>query len=162
MNKNTRWLIGIAMMLLLVSCATVPTSPPAKVRISGTYDKPMPEVWAAVVGIVGMNYPIAVLEKDSGLITTNFVTVANGLMTQRRFPMYVQKPQGPMFAVWDALRMKLSVMVTEIDTGKTQVTIKSHYEAFEKNVMKQWIVCDSNGAVESGIFDAIDQTIESN
>lgn len=156
---NTRILTGLVMILTFAGCATVPPPPAAKVKVSGSYDRPAAEVWAAVVGEVGMSYPIAVLEKDSGLITTDFVTVESGVMTQRRFPMYIQKPQGPIFAVWDSLRLKLSVMVTPVSDTQTQVAIKAHYEAFEKNVMKQWVICQSNGAVEAGIFDSIDRAV---
>ncbi|MEK6551874.1 MAG: hypothetical protein AABZ54_00295 [Bacteroidota bacterium] len=45
----------------------------------------------------------------------------------------------------------------KIEPGKTMVTINAHYEAFENNVSKSWIVARSNGSVENKILTGIEQ-----
>jgi len=46
-------------------------------------------------------------------------------------------------------------MVVEVSEGQTQVTIRTHYEAYEDNVSKSWVVCRTNGSMENGILGRI-------
>ena len=66
-------------------------------------------------------------------------------------------PPGGFFATWAGLRMCMRILVVESEPGKTMVTINAHYEAFENNVSKSWIVARSNGSVENKILTGIEQ-----
>jgi len=63
-------------------------------------------------------------------------------------------------ATWNGLRMNMQIMAIEIENGQTNVTIKAHYEAFENNIMKSWIVAQSNGSIENQILRRIMQKIK--
>lgn len=68
-------------------------------------------------------------------------------------------PPGVFLATWNGLRMNMKVMAVENEAGKTQVTINCHYEAFENNVMKTWLVAQSNGSLENAILTKIEQRL---
>jgi hypothetical protein len=100
---------------------------------------------------------VRAVEKDSGLLTTDFVSMPAGY-NNARMNQWVFPPGG-FLATWAGLRMNLSVLVTEPQPGKTQVSVRTHYEAFENNVSKSWVVCQSNGSLENGILTRISQQL---
>lgn len=108
-----------------------------------------------LVAEVGLNYPVQAIEKDSGLLTTQFVQmpVGFGNMGSERYIL----PPGCFLCTWAGLRMSMRAMAVESEPGKTLVTINTHYEAFEDNVSKSWIVVQSNGAVENQILTSVEQ-----
>ena len=65
-------------------------------------------------------------------------------------------PPGGFLATWAGLRMSMRIMAIEAEPGETMVTINTHYEAFEDNVSKSWLVARSNGAVENRILTSIE------
>lgn len=152
---TTYLILGIASILILSGCATTPERGPAVplLRTAATFDATVDQVWPLVVAEIGLSYPIAVVEKDSGLITTDFVLMDAGY-NNRFMTDWVRSPGG-FLAVWDGLRMKMNVMVVEVGAGQTRVSIRAHFEAYEDNARKTWVVCTSIGAVESGILDRI-------
>ena len=140
---------------LLCGCATSPVA--EKLPTSQIYAAPKDKVWPLVVSEVGLQYPVKAIEKESGLLTTDFVNLDagydNGEMGRWVFP------PREFLATWNGLRVTLSVLVVELEPGKTQVSIQTHYEAFENNVQHAWIVCDSNGSLENGILTQIAQKL---
>ena len=48
--------------------------------------------------------------------------------------------------------MKMSIRVIEPEPGKTTITIRAFYEAYEDNVSHSWIVCETNGSLEHQIL----------
>lgn len=143
--------------LLIAGCATpAPSGPPLPPpRERAIISAPKDKVWPVLVAEIAGNYPVQVIEKDSGLITTQFVSLPAGYnnMSATR---WIFKPGG-FLATWAGLRMNMQVMVVELEPGRTQVTIRTHYEAFENNVQKAWIVAESNGSVENSILGKLER-----
>ena len=147
----------LSLIVLMVGCATVPRSPLQAQRTAVVMIAPKDKVWPLLVAEVGMNYPVQAIEKDSGLLTTQFVQMPVGFnnMGMERYIF----PPGGFLATWSGLRMSMQIMAIESEPGKTVVTINTHYEAFENNVSKSWIVARSNGAVENQILTSIEQKL---
>jgi hypothetical protein len=139
-----------AIPLLLTGCVT----PQQVVQpTSRVFSAPKEKVWPAIVSEIGLDYPVKAVEKDSGLITTEFVSVPAGYNNEGMSQWVL--PPGGFLSTWDGLRVTLSAVVEEVEPGKTQVNLRAHYEAFESNVSKSWIICQSNGNLENQIFDKI-------
>ena len=68
----------LAAMVLMVGCATVPRAPLQTQRTSAVIPAPKDKVWPLLVAEVGLNYPVQVIENNSGLITTQFVQTERG------------------------------------------------------------------------------------
>jgi hypothetical protein len=139
---------------LLVGCATTqPVAQQPDLPTSPTFDAPKDAVWTALVQEVGLRFPVKAVEKESGLLTTDFVSMPAGFnnMNAGRWV----HPPGGFLATWNGLRMSMSVLVTEPQPGKTSVNIRTHYEAFENNVSHSWVVCQSNGGLEHEILSNI-------
>ena len=157
MKKYTGMIVLLIFVFLFSGCATIPKTPQVALPVSMVYEASKDKVWPLLVAEVGLNYPVAAVEKESGLLTTDFVSMPAGFNNQN-MTKWVFQPRG-FLATWNGLRMKMNIMVVEIEAGKTKVTIKTHYEAFESNVSKSWIVCRTNGTVESAILSHIKEQL---
>lgn len=102
-------MLAAIMILSLVGCATAPKQ--HVITNSFDYERDFDTVWTAVVEVFAeMNYPIDNMEKDSGLITTDWLSLAGtgnddycdcgglGLTTedarQGKFNVFVKKGSG--------------------------------------------------------------------
>lgn len=152
-------ILPILFSALLLGCATQNMAPRQSLPTTQTYDAPKNTVWPLLVSEVGLKYPVRAVEKESGLLTTDFVLLPagynNAQMGRWGFP------PGGFLATWAGLRMQMSVLVTEPEPGKTHIVIRTHYEAFENNVSKSWVVCESNGGLENEILTRIAQQLPS-
>lgn len=157
MKKNGFVFAILVIMVLTVGCATVPKVPLHSQRTSAVILAPKDKVWPLIVQEVGLNYPVQAIEKESGLLTTQFVQMPVGF-NNSGMERYVFPPGG-FLATWAGLRMNMRIMAIESEPGKTMVTINAHYEAFESNVSKSWIVARSNGSVENQILTSIEQKL---
>lgn len=153
-----------SIVLLLVStlsalgfagCAT-PVAVPTQ-RTSAVIAAPKEKVWPLLVAEVGLKYPVQSVEKDSGLLTTDFVQVPAGLYN-RDSSQWVNPPKV-LLGVWNGLRMRMSVLSIEQEPGKTTVKINCHWEALETNVVKSWVIAETNGALENGILTRIEKQL---
>ena len=157
MRKNGLLFALLVTMVLIVACATIPKAPLQAQRTSAVILAPKDKVWPLLVSEVGLNYPVQVIEKESGLLTTQFIQMPVGFNN-----MYMERyvfPPGGFLATWAGLRMNMRIMAIETEPGKTMVTVNAHYEAFENNVSKSWIVVRSNGTVENQILTGIEQKL---
>lgn len=157
MKKMAFLFVIFTITVLMFGCATMPKSPLQAQRTSAVILAPKDKVWPLLVAEVGLNYPVQAIEKESGLITTQFVQMPVGL-NNSGMERYVFPPGG-FFATWAGLRMNMRIMAIESEPGKTMITINAHYEAFENNVSKSWIVAHSNGSVENQILTSIEQKL---
>lgn len=146
--KTTFCLIGMA--ALLCGCATPPQAP---LPTSMVYPASKNTVWPLLVSQIGLDYPVKAVEKDSGLLTTEFVNIPCGY-GNADMALWANAP-SVFLGTWDGLRMTLNAVAVESEPGKTQVTIRAHYEAFESNISKSWMVCESNGHLENQILTKI-------
>jgi hypothetical protein len=144
---------------ILSGCMTVTKYEKDVLPTARTFDVPKDKVWTLVVSEVGTKYPVRSIEKDSGLLTTDSVAVRAGTMNSE-MGKWVMPPtiKQPM-AIWDGLKVSLSVLVTEPQPGKTHVNIRSHYEAYFQQG-KQWFVCESNGRLEDSILNRIESQLQ--
>jgi len=148
--------LGLAMLTLFPGCETIDTATaatPAK-RTSATLQGPKEKVWPLLVSEIGLEYPVRAIEKDSGLITTDWVNLPAGFnnMSAAKWTM----PRSGFMATWNGLRMNMKIMAVEAEPGKTQVSVNCHYEAFEDNVQHAWVVQDTNGSLENSILTRIE------
>lgn len=153
---------AIAILLLvavsLVGCATTqPDAPRQTLPASQTFDSSKDAVWTALVAEVGQRFPVKAVEKESGLLTTDFVSMPAGF-NNRNAGQWIHPPGG-FLATWDGLRMRMSVLVTEPAPGKTNVAIRTHYESFENNVSKSWVVSETNGGLEHSILRSVASSV---
>lgn len=155
MRKRAFLSVLFAAMVLITGCATLPREPLRAQRTSAVILAPKDKVWPVLVAEVGLNCPVQAIEKESGLITTQFIQMPVGF-NNIGMERYVFPP-GNFFATWAGLRMCMRILVVESEPGKTKVTINAHYEAFENNVSKSWMVARSNGSVENKILTGIEQ-----
>lgn len=142
--------------LLAAGCVTAPQQS-QPLPTEHTFDAPKSAVWPLIVSEIGLKYPVRAVEKDSGLLTTDFVSMPAGF-NNANMGHWVFSPGG-FLATWAGLRMNMSVLVTEPEAGKTHVVIRTHYEAFENNVSHSWIVCQSNGSLENEVFMRIGEQL---
>ena len=152
-------ILPILFSALLLGCATQNMAPRQSLPTTQTYDAPKNTVWPLLVSEVGLKYPVRAVEKESGLLTTDFVLLPAGY-NNAQMGRWVFPPGG-FLATWAGLRMQMSVLVTEPEPGKTHIIIRTHYEAFENNVSKSWVVCESNGGLENEILTRIAQQLPS-
>lgn len=157
MKKKAFAFVIFAAMVLMVGCATVPKASLQAQRTSAVILASKDKVWPLLVAEVGLNYPVQAIEKESGLLTTQFVQMPVGF-NNSGMERYIFPPGG-FLATWAGLRMNMRIMAIESEPGKTMVTINAHYEAFENNVSKSWIVARSNGSVENQILTSIEQKL---
>ncbi len=142
----------LASLVLATGCAT--PQPPQAIQTTERFSATKDQVWHLVLSEIGLNYPVSSIEKDSGLITTDFVSLPAG-MYNSEMGRWVQKPNAGMFATFNGLRMKMNILVSETTPATTTVTVRAHFEAYENNVHKQWIACPSNGTIEIELFTLI-------
>jgi hypothetical protein len=157
MKKKAFVFVIFATMVLMIGCATVPRAPLQAQRTSAVILAPKDKVWPLLVAEVGLNYPVQAIEKESGLLTTQFVQMPVGF-NNSGMEQYVFPPGG-FLATWAGLRMNMRIMAIESEPSNTMVTINAHYEAFENNVSKSWIVARSNGSVENQILTSVEQKL---
>lgn len=141
-------------VVAFVGCATVPVQQTAVVN-SFVIDKPFAKVWgAAVATFAEKSLPVKTIEKDSGLITTDFVVFADGYYADDQIKSVSRRP-SVLMGCWNRGRYSVSYYATAIDDNRTKISITPHIEAFEYNVTKSWHVCRSAGVIEKELYDAI-------
>lgn len=156
MKSPSLVLLSTLSVLWLAGCATPAPTAPAQ-RTTAVISAPKEKVWPLIVAEVGLKYPVKSVEKDSGLLTTDFVSLQAGLYN-RDASQWVNPPKV-LLGVWNGLRMRMSVLTIEPEPGKTTVTINCHFEARETNVVKDWVIAETNGAIENGILTRIEKQL---
>jgi len=118
------------------------------------FDAPLDKVWTATVGaITDSDYnSIENIEKDSGLITTGYVSF-RGIGDQ-----IANKPKISL-GTWSQGRYRLNILIVEYGENKAKVTVKSIIEGFEDNVTGSWHLCHSKGVLEENIFNEIGERL---
>ena len=141
----------------VTGCVTPPPPPAHPIVTSRVFQGVRGNVWQGLVETVALKYPVKAIEKESGLLTTDFVALPAGY-NNSAMRKWVNPP-SVFLGTWAGLRMNLSILVTEPTPGKVSVNVQTHYEALENNVLKSWVVCQSNGSLENQILDEIGQKL---
>lgn len=151
--------LPVLAITLGLGCATQNVAVRPAIPTALTFNAPKSAVWPLLISEVALKYPVKAVEKDSGLLTTDFVSMPAGFGNMH-MDRWVFPPRS-FLPVWNGLRMNLTALATEPEPGKTRLLIRTHYEAFESNVLKSWIVCESNNSLENEILTQIAQLLSS-
>lgn len=136
-------------LLMLSGCTTMPiNSSPAKQE--EVFNLSFDDVWKQVVEVLSdENYPIESIEKDSGLITTEFISTG-GDQIQR-----IARLEKGMFFAWTTGSYKLNIFVVSIDDSHTRVKINPYIKAYNY-ILESWKQrASSTGLIERSIFRRI-------
>lgn len=148
------YLLVVLLLVIFTGCATTQMVRPT-IQDTDAIQAPFDKVWGAVVATLAeMALPIEAIEKESGLVTTKFVTFASGILAQNEIDRIAQRP-SVFLGTWSQGRYTVSIFVTSSGENTTRVKITIHIEAFEDNVTKGWYVCYSKGVIEQRIFDSV-------
>jgi len=124
-------------------------------RTSETFNNTKDEIWPIIISEIGIEYPIQVIEKESGLISTQGVNIEGS------FDNFVN-PTKCMLNRREMINVRMGISVFEIQPEKTKVMIKTHYMAYELYFMEQfpkWRVAHTNGRLENRILNNIEQKL---
>ena len=130
----------LTFIFLITSCVAVENKnlkvPPMKTKeifLTTDYDK----AWKITASVLSEYYPISILDKDSGLITTE----SKGLSSNDISKVIV----CPDFYIYcDAYkegRARLNVSIIEDQTKKIKIRITPHIELFNSN-QKSWKIAE--------------------
>ena len=114
-------------------------------------------VWASTVKVISEKLPIQVIEKDSGLISTQTAQLPLGYGNSG-YQNYFYQPQI-FLSTWGGANARLNVLVSPEGTTSTNIKIDATYQALETNVTKSWVAARSNGQAENRILDEIEQDL---
>lgn len=113
---------------------------------------PREKVWPAIVAVLGIEFPIQVIERDSGLITTR---MSNMALPANQWALNCEDA-GDFVNPWNNLRMDLRLLAEEREAGKTQITLICHYEAFKQSTYPHaWTVVETSGKLEEDLLKKI-------
>ena len=155
--KRTVVVMMVLIVSLLAGCAGTSRPPQERQRTSALFSAGKDRVWELVVSAVATNFPVQAIEKESGLIATEFVSMPAGY-NNARMAEFVYPP-SVFLGTWAGLRMSMRVLVNEVSAEMTSVAITAHYEALESNVTKSWMVAETNGALENKILTKIESQL---
>jgi len=143
-------------LLAMTGCVPPVAAPVVQQPTLAVIAAPREKVWNAVVAVIGMEFPIQVIEKDSGLITTR---PSNMLLPARQWALGCEDASD-FGNPWNLLRMDLRLLAEEREPGRTQLTLVCRYEAFKQSTFpRQWTVVASSGRLEEDLLKKIQQRL---
>jgi len=144
----------VLLCVFIVGCVTMPKEIPV-IQNTLEVNIPFDKAWSAVVETISdMQLPIKAIEKDSGILTTENVTFANGFLADNEINRVSLKP-SVFGGVWRQGRYSLNIFVTAIDANHTRIKANSHIEAYEQSITNSWYICHSKGIIESTLFESV-------
>ncbi|MBN2314459.1 MAG: hypothetical protein JXM79_11055 [Sedimentisphaerales bacterium] len=147
--------------ITLFGCAPAYVQP--QINPEGIYEADYNAVWSALVETFSKNnYPIKAIEKESGIITTDYIafptppvwgtgTFDNMAVSPERYNAMWMPRSG---------RCTISAYASAVDPNQTKLRINTHIEAFDSSKFGGgWKICYSNGYLEYNILDDIRKRI---
>jgi len=144
--------------LILTGCATQPPQPLPAPEATATLEAPFDKAWGLVVAEIANDYPLQIIEKQSGILQSQMVTIGSGFGAEGALRRYGYSP-GILLATWSGARASLSAFVKPVDETHTSVKIKAHFEGFEDNVTHGWQVWRSRALLEQQILDKVSASL---
>lgn len=156
MNKISCLTIMSA-IIISSGCAMQPVvqTPPLETSRILPYSKD--KVWTSTVKVVSQKLPIQVIEKDSGLISTQTAQLPLGYGNSGSQNYFYQP--NIFLSTWGGATTRLNVIVNPESSKSTSIKLDATYQALETNVTKSWITAASNGQFENKIIDEIEQDL---
>jgi hypothetical protein len=137
-------------LFVLAACATLPA--PREVQRAFEYDASFDAVWFALIDVFGeMNFPIDNLEKDSGIITTDWIglDLDDGYADCGEPGLNLARDHEGMFNV-----------VVRGRAEDTRLTVNTSFQVewvLDTNI--QTIECVSTGSLEKRISELVSKKI---
>jgi hypothetical protein len=157
MKRRIFSLLSVTVLMALLGCTPPIEAPVIQQPTVAMFDAPQAKVWNAIVATIGIEFPIQVIERDSGLISTRPTTM---LLPANRWALGCEDASDFAYP-WNQLRMDLRMLAEEKGSGKTQVTIVCHYEAFKQSTSPRvWTIVASNGALENELLRKLQYRIQ--
>lgn len=137
-----------------VSCSFMQNEPVIMpIKNSEVFILPFDKVWAGIVSVISeMSLPIQSIEKESGLITTQFILDNSNEWEPAKKMAYTP---SVFLGTWTGCRYSYSFFVNKQSENQTNVRINTHIEGYESNVTKNWHVCPSRGILENNFFERL-------
>lgn len=168
---NKILLVVIAAAMLTGCHATVETTPRLDIESIRVYETDIDEAWDGVTDVLAESkYPVAVIEKDSGFVTTQRINGGS------RWVYREQVKDGVEYSEFAKLtRHSLSVRAKAVDGG-TKVSVITNIECMLYYIDRGWLVppliqvqgvnprgfspCESHGDIERDFFNALDKKLK--
>lgn len=144
--------------LFVSGCATqavTQQAPPLDTSRVLPYSKD--KVWASTVKVISQKLPIQVIEKDSGLISTQTAQLPIGYNNSGSQNYFYQP--NIFLSTWGGANVRLNVIVNAESASSTSIKLDATYQALETNVTKSWVTARSNGQAENRFIDEIEQDL---
>lgn len=146
-------------IMALAGCVT--PQPVSPVQTTRTFPANYDRVWGTIVSELSADYPIQNVDKASGLITTQPLTLASGLWdSEDKLKQYAYSP-GIILGTYNNAQCSLTVFVSKSDETNTSVRVTARFQGFENNVTQSWQTWQSNGVMENQFLDKIGQLLVS-
>lgn len=157
MKKRNVLILFYPWILLVVSCATTSqTVKPVKPIIwdEETFQASYEKVWGSVIATVAEQaLPIDVIEKESGLLTTKFITID---VVESEAKRMIENPSSiPLLTLWGSIRYTVNFYIHTVGENQTRVKVTSYVQRQEIGSSGQWYVCYSKGVIENDILASI-------
>lgn len=148
------YLIMVVLLFAISGCASAPQPQPKK--DTAFYLARFNKVWDACLMALGEeSIPIETMEKEKGLITTEYVNYSVGPQAHHEIEKIAQKPSATHLAIWSQVGYTLSILITPINDMSTKARVTVHIVAYDKNVTQEWHDCISYGVIEDMILEKI-------
>ena len=144
-------------LLASVGCEAPVTTPAAPQPMVAVLPHPRAQVWKALSEGLGMEFPLQIVDEESGLLATRPTAMA---LPASRWALGCENP-ADFGNAWNQLRLTLRVQVEKREPGRTQVTLTCHYQANKQSTWPSaWTVVGSNGVLERLILDRLQTRLQ--
>lgn len=144
--------LAFALLLSVTACTTVPQGGYSSAPTDRTYNAGYDRVWGVLVGGLSAKYTIKNIDKASGLITLEPVTLGSGILTPSQLRPYAYEPAN-LLGTWSDSRAIVSFYVSKQGKG-TNVRVTAQISAFENNVTHTWQPWVSKGVIEQTFLNS--------
>jgi len=145
--------IYLFLPILLMGCVTTP--PPRLITNTEIFQSSFDRVWGATVATFAeKTLPIESIDKESGLIGSNFVKTS-------RVYQIAEIPNTWLGSVYSSARFKVNLFAKRISNEITEIQINAHIEKYSAGVATYglapgtWEPVQSKGILEQEILDSI-------
>jgi hypothetical protein len=141
------------LLLLLTSCVTVPEGGYVSQPTSRTFNASFDKTWGAIVSELSSVGPVKVIDKASGLLSLEPVSISSSGFAQLGLEKYAYAPPN-LLGTWSLGRALISVYAASAGKG-TMVRVTAKFAGFEDNVTHEWMEWPTKGVLENTILDRI-------
>jgi len=152
--------ITLLLIFLQASCAsTLRPTYTHPIETSRTFYSTYDKVWATVVSQVSASYPLQVVDKSSGTVSTQMLSLGTGFGGAMALQQYANEPKIPLATFLGGARSRISINVSRINKHKILVRVAGYFEGLDTNVMRRWYVWPSKGILEEQLLQRIANSI---